>query len=67
MEKYFSKRIRSSVDSYSVEQLLQTSDANILNRNVEVEINSDELEINENDIVVDPGLRRPIDSFNINI
>ena len=67
MEKYFSKRPRSSVESHSVEQPLQTPDANILNTNVEVEINPDEVVINKDDIVADPGLRRPIDSFDINI
>ena len=67
MEKYFSKRPRSSVESHSVDQPPQTLDENILNKNVEVEINPDEVEINENDIVADPGLRPPIHSFNINI
>ena len=67
MEKYFSKRPRSSVESHSVDQPPQTLDENILDKNVEVEINPDEVEINENDIVADPGLRPPIHSFNINI
>ena len=38
-----------------------------MNKNVEVEINSNELQINEDDIVVDHRLRKPIDSFNIKL
>ena len=67
MEKDFSKRLKSSIDSHSVEQRPQTSDANILNNNVEVEVNSDEVEVDENDIVADPGLRKPVDSFNVDM
>ena len=67
MEKYFSKRLRSSVESHSVEQPSQSAEVNILNNNVELEVNPNEVEIDENDIVADPGLRKPIDSFNVNM
>ena len=67
MEKYFSKRRRSSVESHSVEQPPQSVDANILNNNVELDVNRNEVEIDENDIVVDSGLCKPIVSFSVNM
>ena len=67
MEKYFSKRRRSSVESHSVEQPPQIAEVNILNNNVKLEVNPNEVEIDENDIVADLGLRKPIDSFNVNM
>ena len=42
MEKDFSKRPRSSVES-DIEQPPQSSDANILNKNIAIEINPDEV------------------------
>ena len=38
-----------------------------MNKNFELEVNSGEVEIDEDDIVVDPGLLKPIDSFNVNM
>ena len=43
MEKYISKRPRSLVESDSIEQLPQSLDANILNKNIAIEINPDEV------------------------
>ena len=46
MENKFSKRLRSSIESHSVVQPSQISDANMLNKNVEVELDQDKVEIN---------------------
>ena len=67
MKGYFSNVPKSSVGSHSIEQLVQTPNANTLSENVELTSNLDEIEINQNDIVSDPGLRKPIESFNVNI
>ena len=67
MKGYFSNVPKSSVGSHSIEQLVQTPNANTLSENVELTSNLDEIEINQDDIVSDPGLRKPIESFNVNI
>ena len=67
MKRYFSNVPKSSVGSHSIEQSVQTPNANTLSENVELTSNLDEIEINQDDIVSDPGLRKPIESFNVNI
>ena len=67
MKRYFSNVPKSSVGSHSFEQPIQTPSANTLSENVELTSNLDEIEINQDDIVSDPGLRKPIESFNVNI
>ncbi|KAL9667463.1 hypothetical protein QQ045_001823 [Rhodiola kirilowii] len=69
MERYFSKRPRVSIDSSSSVAQTQTSNADILTTNVELEanLNDEEVEIIETDIVADPGLRKPIESYESNI
>ena len=67
MKIYFSSVPKSSVGSHSIEQPVQTPNANTLSENVELTSNLDEIEINQDDIVSDPGLRKPIESFNVNI
>ena len=67
MKIYFSNVPKSSVGSHSIEQPVQTSNANTLSDNFELMSNLDEIEINQDDIVSDPGLRKPIESFNVNI
>ena len=67
MKRYFSNVPKSSTGSYSIEQPVQTPNANTLSKNVELTSNLDEIEINQDDIVSDPGLRKPIESFNVNI
>ena len=67
MKRYFSSVPKSSVGSHSIEQPVQTPNANTLSENVELTSNLDEIEINQDDIVSDPGLRKPIESFNVNI
>jgi hypothetical protein len=61
MDKFVTvtKRTRSSFESHSLEQ--PPRDDNIS------EIDPNEAEIDESDIVADPGLRKPIDSFNVNM
>ena len=67
MKRYFSNVPKRSVGSHSIEQPVQTPNANTLSENVELTSNLDEIEINQDDIVSDPGLRKPIESFNVNI
>ncbi|KAL9667941.1 hypothetical protein QQ045_002311 [Rhodiola kirilowii] len=69
MERYFSKRLKVSIDSSSSVVQTQTSNADILTTNVELEanLNDEEVEIIETDIVADPGLRKPIESYESNI
>ena len=67
MKRYFSNAPKSSVGSHIIEQPIQTPKANTLSENVELTSNLDEIEINQDDIVSDPGLRKPIESFNVNI
>ncbi|XP_041999757.1 uncharacterized protein LOC121749234 [Salvia splendens] len=64
MDKYLNKRPRVSIGSSSanVEQEPQQ-----LGNNVAVENNQDEIEIDKEKIKADPGLRDPIDSFDVNI
>ncbi|XP_042067372.1 zinc finger MYM-type protein 1-like [Salvia splendens] len=64
MDKYLIKRPRVSIGSSSanVEQEPQQ-----LGNNVVVENNPDEIEIDKEKIKADPGLRDPIDSFDVNI
>ncbi|CAM8913953.1 unnamed protein product [Rhodiola kirilowii] len=69
MERYFSKRPKVSIGSSSSVVQPQTSNADILTTNVELEanLNDEEVEIIETDIVADPGLRKPIESYESNI
>ena len=67
MKIYFSNVPKSSVESHSIEQTVQSPNANSLSENVELTSNLDEIEINQDDIVSDPGLRKTIESFNVNI
>ena len=67
MKRYFSNVPKSSVGLHSIEQPIQTPNANTLSKNVELISNLDEIEINQDDIVSDPGLHKPIESFNVNI
>ena len=67
MKRYFSNVPKSSVGSHGIEQPVQTPNANTLSENVELTSNLDEIEINQDDIVSDMGLRKPIESFNVNI
>ena len=67
MKRYFSNVPKSSVGSHSIEQPVQTPNENILSENVEFTRNLDEIEINQDDIVSDSGLRKSIESFNVNI
>ena len=67
MKIYFSNVPKSSVRPHSIEQPVQTPNTNTLSENVELMSNLDEIEINQDDIVSDPGLRKPIESFNVNI
>ena len=62
MDKFVTvtKRTRSSFESQSLEQP-SLGDDNIS------DIDPNEVEIDESDVVVDPGLRKPIDSFNVNM
>jgi hypothetical protein len=62
MDKFVTvtKRPRSSFDSHSLEQPPPIDD------NIS-EIDPNEVEIDESDVVADPGLRKPIDSFNVNM
>ena len=46
MKRYFSNVSKSSVESHSIEQLVQTPNANTLSENVELMSNLDEIEIN---------------------
>ena len=67
MKRYFSNVPKSSVGSHSIEQPVQTPNENTLSENVELTSNLDEIEINQDDIVSDSRLRKPIESFNVNI
>ncbi|KAL9687713.1 hypothetical protein QQ045_032120 [Rhodiola kirilowii] len=69
MERYFSKRPKVSIGSSSSVVQPQTSNADILTTNVELEanLNDEEVEIIETDIVADPGLCKPIESYESNI
>ena len=67
MKRYFSNVPKSLVGSHSIEQPIQTPNANTLSENVELTSNLDEIEINQDVIVSNPGLRKPIESFNVNI
>ncbi|XP_047953108.1 zinc finger MYM-type protein 1-like [Salvia hispanica] len=74
MEKYFKKRTRNSIDSSSANVEVE-QEANVeaeqepqySENNVVVDRNPDEVEIDEKEIDVDPGSRRPIDTFDVNI
>ena len=46
MKRYFSNVPKSSVGSHSIEQPVQTPNANTLSKNVEFMSNLDEIEIN---------------------
>ena len=67
MKRYFSNVLKSLVGSHSIEQPVQTPNANTLSENVELMSNLDEIEVNHDDIVSDPRLCKPIESFNVNI
>ena len=55
MKIYFSNVPKRLVGSHSIEQPVQTPNENTLSENVELTSNLDEIEINQDDIVSDPG------------